>query len=216
MNCKLAGELKFFVLWTLSSTVGQLSLIPGSTPKNKWNQMEGNFRVTHKKVVDNSNIFSNDLLLKSKFPNLHFWNINRTVLVHVLVTIAGEGLQNLDLIAKHSGLLSREGSFSCHTCCDMGHPFFRSHLIDCPIKSPSSYDARMVWRIYSNPDHHKSTTIERYLIIKDKWFADVAHWFESPCGTWVPVHWMRPCKHRSRVAASVALKRTLTAKNHKY
>jgi hypothetical protein len=36
-------------------------------------------------------------------------------LINEDVTIVGEGLQNKDLC---SGPLSREGSFSCHTCCD--------------------------------------------------------------------------------------------------
>jgi hypothetical protein len=35
--------------------------------------------------------------------------------------------------ARRSGPLSREGSFSCHTCCDMGPWFFRSHPKDRPI-----------------------------------------------------------------------------------
>jgi hypothetical protein len=32
--------------------------------------------------------------------------------------------------------LSREGSLSCHTCCDTGPQFFRSHPKDRPIQSP--------------------------------------------------------------------------------
>ena len=50
------------------------------------------------------------------------------------VTIVGEGLQNLG--ARHSGPLSREGSLSCHTCCDTGPRFFRSHSKDRSVLSP--------------------------------------------------------------------------------
>jgi hypothetical protein len=66
------------------------------------------------------------------------------------VTIAGEGLQNLGLC---SGPLSREGSLSCHTSCDTGPRFFRSHPKDHPIQSPLTTHEG-VWRIYSNPDPH--------------------------------------------------------------
>ena len=38
------------------------------------------------------------------------------------VTIAGEGLQILTY-TRHSWPLSSEGSLTCHTYCDMGHPF---------------------------------------------------------------------------------------------
>ena len=38
------------------------------------------------------------------------------------VTIADEGLKNLTF-ARHSWLLSSEGSLVCHTDCDTGHPF---------------------------------------------------------------------------------------------
>ena len=38
------------------------------------------------------------------------------------VTIAGEGLQILTY-ARHSWPLSSEGSLTCHTYCDTGHPF---------------------------------------------------------------------------------------------
>jgi hypothetical protein len=61
------------------------------------------------------------------------------------VTIAGEGLQNLGLC--------REGSLSCHTCCDMGPQFFRSHQKDRPIQSPLTIH-EVMWRIYSNQDPH--------------------------------------------------------------
>jgi hypothetical protein len=35
--------------------------------------------------------------------------------------------------ARCSGPLNREGSLSCHTCCDTGPRFFWSHPKDCPI-----------------------------------------------------------------------------------
>ena len=38
------------------------------------------------------------------------------------ITIAGEGLQILTY-ARHLWPLNNEGSFACHTYCDMGHPF---------------------------------------------------------------------------------------------
>jgi hypothetical protein len=38
--------------------------------------------------------------------------------------------------ARLSGPLSREGSLSCHICCDTGPRFFRSHPKDRPIQSP--------------------------------------------------------------------------------
>jgi hypothetical protein len=43
--------------------------------------------------------------------------------------------------ARRSGPLSREGSLSCHTCCDMGHRFFRSHPKDPPLHSESQYSS---------------------------------------------------------------------------
>jgi hypothetical protein len=38
--------------------------------------------------------------------------------------------------ARRSGPLRREGSLSCHTCCDTGPRFFRSHPKDRPSQSP--------------------------------------------------------------------------------
>jgi hypothetical protein len=70
------------------------------------------------------------------------------------VTITGEGLQNLGLCSA-SGPLSREGSLSCHTCCDTGPWFFRSHPKVRPILSPFTTHKGM-WRIYSYPDPHES------------------------------------------------------------
>jgi hypothetical protein len=57
--------------------------------------------------------------------------------------------------ARRSGPLRREGSLSCHTCCDMGPRFFVSHPKDRPIQSPLTTREGM-WRIYSNPDPHGS------------------------------------------------------------
>jgi hypothetical protein len=45
--------------------------------------------------------------------------------------------------------LSRDGFLSCHTCCDTGPQFFRSHAKDRPIQSPLTTRKGM-WRIYSN------------------------------------------------------------------
>jgi hypothetical protein len=41
----------------------------------------------------------------------------------------------------------------CHTCCDTGPQFFRSHLKDRPIVSPLTTNKGM-WRINSYPDAH--------------------------------------------------------------
>ena len=54
------------------------------------------------------------------------------------VTFAGEGLQNLGLCSALRACtpMNREGSLSCHTCCDTGPRFFRSYPKDCPIQLP--------------------------------------------------------------------------------
>jgi hypothetical protein len=70
------------------------------------------------------------------------------------VTITGEGLQNLGLCSALMPF-SREGSLSCHTCCDTGPRFFRSHPKDRPILSPFTTHKGM-WKIYSYPDSHGS------------------------------------------------------------
>jgi hypothetical protein len=59
---------------------------------------------------------------------------------------------------QRSRPLSREGSLSCHTCCDMGLLVFRSHPKDRPIQSPLTTHEGM-WRIYSNPDPHGASRI---------------------------------------------------------
>jgi hypothetical protein len=68
------------------------------------------------------------------------------------VTITSEGLQNLGLCSTLRPF-SREGSLSCHTCCDTGPRFFRSHPKDRTIQLPLTTHKGM-WRIYSNPDRH--------------------------------------------------------------
>jgi hypothetical protein len=55
------------------------------------------------------------------------------------------------IYARRPGPLNREGSLSCHICCDTGPRFFRSHPKDRPIQSPLATQEGM-WRIYSNPD----------------------------------------------------------------
>ena len=58
--------------------------------------------------------------------------------------------------AKFRPMLGAQGlSLSCHTCCDTGPRFFRSHRKDRPIQSPFTTHEGM-WRIYSNPDPHGS------------------------------------------------------------
>jgi hypothetical protein len=62
---------------------------------------------------------------------------------------AGEGLQNLGLC---SGPPSRQGSLSCHICCDTGPRF--SGLIRRTAPFSRLFDTRMC-RIYCNPDTHR-------------------------------------------------------------
>jgi hypothetical protein len=59
--------------------------------------------------------------------------------------------------ARRSGPLSREGSLSCHTCCETGPRFFRSHPKDLPIQLPLTTRMGMQ-RTYSNPDPHGAIT----------------------------------------------------------
>jgi hypothetical protein len=70
--------------------------------------------------------------------------------------ITGEKLQNL-AYARCSVPLSRVGSLSCHTSCDTGPRFFRSHPKDRPIQLSLTTHKGM-WRIYSTPDPHGSLT----------------------------------------------------------
>jgi hypothetical protein len=51
---------------------------------------------------------------------------------YVDVTIAGEGLQNLGLCSALMAF-AQGGILSCHTSCDTGPRFFRSHPKDRPI-----------------------------------------------------------------------------------
>jgi hypothetical protein len=65
--------------------------------------------------------------------------------------------------SRRSGPLSREGSLSCHTCCNTKPQFFWSHPKDRPIQSPF-ITHRGMWRTYSNPDPH-GYQVYRYISI---------------------------------------------------
>jgi hypothetical protein len=66
---------------------------------------------------------------------------------------------------RRSWPLSREGSVSCHTCCDTGPRIFRSHPKARPNQSLHTTHEG-VWRTYSNPDPHGYThTVVNWLII---------------------------------------------------
>jgi hypothetical protein len=82
---------------------------------------------------------------------------SRSRIFHVYgdVKIAGEGLQNLGLCSALRPL-SREGSLSCHACCDTGPRFFRSHPKDRPIQSPLTTRMGMLG-IYSDLDPHRGS-----------------------------------------------------------
>jgi hypothetical protein len=56
--------------------------------------------------------------------------------------------------ARRSGPLGREGSLSCHTCCDTAGPqFSRTHPKDRPNQSPLTTHMG-TWKIYFNPVTH--------------------------------------------------------------
>ena len=65
------------------------------------------------------------------------------------VTTGSERLQNLGPYARLLRQFSREGSLSCHTCCDTGPRFTRSH----PKGRPSfaSFDGPGALATYANP-----------------------------------------------------------------
>jgi hypothetical protein len=77
-------------------------------------------------------------------------------------TIAGEELQNL-AYAWSSGPLSREGSLSCHTCCDTGPRFFwsypKNHLFS-PAPLTTQKSMWMIWN-YNRfwAEHFKETLV---------------------------------------------------------
>jgi hypothetical protein len=48
-----------------------------------------------------------------------------------LMVLAKLKARRSETYARHSGHLSRKGSLSCHTCCDTGPRFFRSHPKNC-------------------------------------------------------------------------------------
>jgi hypothetical protein len=79
-----------------------------------------------------------------------FTSCSRIFHLHVDVTIADEGLQNLSLCSALRAF-EQGGSLSCHTCCDTEPRFFQSHPKDRPIQSPLTKHEG-IWRIYSNPD----------------------------------------------------------------
>jgi hypothetical protein len=89
--------------------------------------------------------------------------MSRSRIFHIYgdFTITGEELQNL---GQCSGPLSREGSLSYHTCCDMGPRFFQSHPKDLPIWSPLTTH-KGIWRTYSNPDPHGFIYFENFTIM---------------------------------------------------
>jgi hypothetical protein len=105
------------------------------------------------------------------------------------VTIACNWLQNL-------GLCSALRAFeqSCHTCCDTGPRFFRSHQKDRPILSPLTTREGM-WRIYSNPglhgwrgDRDDSTLV---YMIKNLSFVSLSFYWPYDLGIlslWIEIH----------------------------
>jgi hypothetical protein len=73
------------------------------------------------------------------------------------VITAGEGLQNLALCSRP---LSREGSLSCHTCCDTGPQPFRSHSKDRPIQLPLMTRKVILIQILTGP-----SAVEGYFVL---------------------------------------------------
>jgi hypothetical protein len=69
------------------------------------------------------------------------------------VTFTGEGMQTIGLCSALRTFEQGGGSLSCHTYCDTGPRFFRSHPKQSPIQSPLTTHEGMR-RIYSNPDPH--------------------------------------------------------------
>jgi hypothetical protein len=61
----------------------------------------------------------------------------------------------INTYARRSRSLSREGSLSCHTCCDTEPRFSRPYPKDCSILSLLTTHKGM-WSIYSKPDPHES------------------------------------------------------------
>jgi hypothetical protein len=58
-----------------------------------------------------------------------------------------------------------KGSLLCHTYCDTGPRFLRSHPKDRPIQSPLTTHKGM-WRIYSYPDPHGKGIIEETELVE--------------------------------------------------
>jgi hypothetical protein len=74
--------------------------------------------------------------------------------------------------------LSREGSISCHTCCNTGPRFFRSHPKDRSIQSPLTTHEGM-WRIYYNPDPHGGLLFEQKVNCRLKCWYRQAIFFDQ-------------------------------------
>jgi hypothetical protein len=93
--------------------------------------------------------------------NIAMYRCHQTVSIMIDYSLFYVLLKNFSLIwrrhrwraAKFRPMLplSREGCLSCHTCCDTGLRFFRSHTKDRLIQSPLTTH-KWMWRIYSNPD----------------------------------------------------------------
>jgi hypothetical protein len=85
---------------------------------------------------------------------------SRTRIFHLNgdVTITGEGLQN-KAYAWRSGPMSREGSLSCHTCCNMGPRITRPHqkdqnwqnFIQSPLVTHKGCGGYILTRIFIGP-----------------------------------------------------------------
>jgi hypothetical protein len=71
--------------------------------------------------------------------------------------IVSEGLQMLGLGSALEAFEEDQGSLSCHTCCGTGPHFSPFNPKDRPIHSPHT-TRKGVWRTYSNPDPHGSTS----------------------------------------------------------
>jgi hypothetical protein len=73
------------------------------------------------------------------------------------ITIAHEGLQNLGLC---SGPFSRQGSLSCHTCCDMGPRVFFG-LNQSPLTIHKGMPRPILTRILTGPHSVASYNTQR-------------------------------------------------------
>jgi hypothetical protein len=92
-----------------------------------------------------------------------FTSRSRIFHLHGDVTLPMKGCKILGF-AQRSGPLSREGSLSCHTCCDMGPRFFRSNLKD----QWTFTTHKEMWRTYYNPDPHGDAYISKIFLKSSK------------------------------------------------